>query len=143
MGAQGHLIGELQGVLENRDPSGRADVLRRVTDLFIGGSGRFTDDQIELFGDVMSRLVGTIGRAARAEFGSRLALALLVLSGCGGIQRIDINTSKCMPIASMGLMIHSSRWLLKGVRIRDVVSKIKLVIFYCPPGQQADLSVRP
>jgi uncharacterized protein (DUF2336 family) len=74
MGAQGHLIGELRDVLENRDPSGRADVLRRVTDLFIGGSGRFTDDQIELFGDVMSQLVGTIGRAARAEFGSRLAL---------------------------------------------------------------------
>ena len=74
MGAQGHLIGELQDVMENRDPSGRADVLRRVTDLFIDGSGRFTDDQIELFGDVMSRLVGTIGRAARAEFGSRLAL---------------------------------------------------------------------
>ena len=74
MGAQGHLVGELQDVVENRDPSERADVLRRVTDLFIGGSGRFTDDQIELFGDVMSRLVGTIGRAARAEFGSRLAL---------------------------------------------------------------------
>jgi uncharacterized protein (DUF2336 family) len=74
MGAQEHLVGELRGVLENRDPSGRADVLRRVTDLFIGGAGRFTDEQIELFGDVMSRLVATIGRAARAEFGSRLAL---------------------------------------------------------------------
>ena len=73
MSAQAHLIGELQGALESRDPSGRADVLRRVTDLFIDGSGRFTDDQIELFGDVMSRLVRTIGRAARAEFGSRLA----------------------------------------------------------------------
>ena len=74
MNAQGHLIGELQRVLKDRDPSGRADVLRRVTDLFVDGSGRFTDDQVELFGDVMSRLVGTIGRAARAEFGSRLAL---------------------------------------------------------------------
>jgi uncharacterized protein (DUF2336 family) len=74
MSAPAHLIGELQGVLESKDPSGRADVLRRVTDLFVDGSGRFTDDQIELFGDVMSGLVGTIERAARAEFGSRLAL---------------------------------------------------------------------
>ena len=74
MNAQEHLIGELEGVLASRDPSGRAEVLRRVTDLFVHGSGRFTDDQIELFDDVMSRLVGTIELAARAEFGSRLAL---------------------------------------------------------------------
>ncbi len=54
--------------------SGRAEVLRRVTDLFIHGSGRFTDDQIDLFDDVMSRLVETIELAARAAFGSRLAV---------------------------------------------------------------------
>lgn len=74
MNAQEHLIGDLEGVLVSKDPSRRAEILRRVTDLFIHGSGRFTDDQIELLGDVMSRLVGTIEQAARAELGSRLAL---------------------------------------------------------------------
>lgn len=74
MNAQEHLIGDLDDVLASKDPSARAEILRRVTDLFVHGSGRFTDDQIELFGDVMSRLVGTIEQAARAEFGGRLAL---------------------------------------------------------------------
>ncbi len=74
MSAQEHLIGELEGVLAGRDPSGRAEILRRVTDLFVHGSGRFTGDQIDLFDDVMVRLVGTIGQTARAEFGSRIAL---------------------------------------------------------------------
>lgn len=74
MNAQEHLIGDLEGVLAGKDASGRAEILRRVTDLFIHGSGSFTVDQIDLFDDVMSRLVGTIEQAARAEFGSRLAL---------------------------------------------------------------------
>jgi uncharacterized protein (DUF2336 family) len=74
MNAQQHLIGDLESVLAGKDPSGRAEILRRVTDLFVHGSGNFNHDQIGLFGDVMSRLVGTIGQAARAEFGSRLAL---------------------------------------------------------------------
>ena len=53
--------------------SGRAEVLRRVTDLFIHGSGKFSDDQIDLFDDVMGRLIETIELAARVAFGSRLA----------------------------------------------------------------------
>jgi uncharacterized protein (DUF2336 family) len=74
MSAQQHLIGDLEDVLTGKDASGRAEILRRVTDLFVHGSGNFTVDQIDLFGEVMSRLVGTIGQAARAEFGSRLAV---------------------------------------------------------------------
>ena len=74
MSAQEHLIGQLEGVLARKDQSARAEMLRRVADLFVNGSGRFTDDQVELFDDVMVRLVTTIGQAARAEFGSRLAL---------------------------------------------------------------------
>jgi uncharacterized protein (DUF2336 family) len=74
MNAQQHLIGDLEGALAGKDASGRAEILRRVTDLFVHGSGNFTVDQIDLFGEVMSRLVGTIGQAARVEFGSRLAL---------------------------------------------------------------------
>ena len=66
MYAQEHLIGDLEGVLAGKDASGRAEILRRVTALFIHGSGSFTVDQIYLFGDVMSRLVGTIEQAARA-----------------------------------------------------------------------------
>ena len=73
MNAQENLIDQLESVLASKDLSKRADVLRRVTDLFIHGSGKFSDDQIELFDDVMSKLVSTIELAARAAFGSRLA----------------------------------------------------------------------
>ncbi len=73
MNAQENLIDQLESVLANKDLSKRAEILRRVTDLFIHGSGRFSEDQIELFDDVMGTLVGQIELAARAAFGSRLA----------------------------------------------------------------------
>ncbi len=53
--------------------SRRADVLRRVTDLFVLGSGKFSDDQVELFDDVMGRLATDIELNVRATFGCRLA----------------------------------------------------------------------
>ena len=56
MNAQENLIDQLEGVLASKDLSKRADILRRVTDLFIHGSGSFSDDQIELFDDVMGTL---------------------------------------------------------------------------------------
>ena len=71
--AQENLIDQLEGVLASRDMSKRAEVLRRVTDLFIHGSGRFTDDQIELFDEVMNKLIENIELAARVTFGSRIA----------------------------------------------------------------------
>jgi uncharacterized protein (DUF2336 family) len=73
MSAQENLIDRLEGVLASKDMSKRAEVLRRVTDLFIHGSGRFTDDQIDVFDEVMSTLIENIELAARVAFGSRLA----------------------------------------------------------------------
>jgi uncharacterized protein (DUF2336 family) len=67
------LIDELEAVIANRNIGSRADVLRRVTDLFVTGSDRFNDDQRALFDDVMGRLVDEIESSARAAFGERLA----------------------------------------------------------------------
>jgi uncharacterized protein (DUF2336 family) len=71
--AQQSLIDELEAVVVNRNIGSRVDVLRRVTDLFVTGSGRFNDEQLALFDDVMSRLVDEIESSARATFGRRLA----------------------------------------------------------------------
>lgn len=68
------LIDQLEGVLEGNDLSKRAQVLRSVTDLFVHGSGRFTDDQIDLFDEVMGKLIENIELAARVAFGSRMAM---------------------------------------------------------------------
>lgn len=73
MNAQDSLIDQLEGVLAGKDLSRRAEVLRRCTDLFIQGSGKFSEEQIGLFDDVMSRLVDGIELAARATLGNRLA----------------------------------------------------------------------
>ena len=67
------LIDQLEDVLTSKDVSRRADVLRKVTDLFVVGSGRFSEDQIELFDHVMGKLIENIERAACAQFGNRIA----------------------------------------------------------------------
>ncbi len=73
MNAKEGLIDQLEGVLANKDLSRRAEVLRCVADLFVQGSGKFCDEQIELFDDVMSKLIENIELAARAALGDRLA----------------------------------------------------------------------
>lgn len=73
MNLQNNLIDQLEGALANKDISRRAEVLRRVTDLFVLGSGKFSEDQIELFDSVMGKLIENIELAARAQFGIRLA----------------------------------------------------------------------
>jgi uncharacterized protein (DUF2336 family) len=71
--SQAGLIDQLEETLGNRDLARRADVLRKVTDLFILKSGTFSEDQIALFDTVMGRLLENIESAARAQFGSRIA----------------------------------------------------------------------
>ena len=67
------LIDQLEDVIAGKDIGRRAAMLRRVTDLFVLGSGKLSDEQIALFDDVMCRLVEEIETAARATFGHALA----------------------------------------------------------------------
>lgn len=70
---QQSLIDELEASISQRNIGARAEILRRITDLFVAGSGRFDGEQISLFDDVMSRLLNEIEDSARAIFGERLA----------------------------------------------------------------------
>jgi uncharacterized protein (DUF2336 family) len=70
---QQNLIDQLEEAFERQDLRHRADTLRRVTDLFLSGSGKYSGEQIDLFGEVMNRLVEEIDVSARAAFGNRLA----------------------------------------------------------------------
>jgi uncharacterized protein (DUF2336 family) len=67
------LIDELEATLVNRDISAHANLLRRITDLFVSGPEIFSEEQQALFDDVMGRLVDKIDRSARAAFGKRLS----------------------------------------------------------------------
>jgi uncharacterized protein (DUF2336 family) len=70
---QRSLIDELEEAVAQRNVGSRADILRRVTDLFVVGSDHFDAEQRALFDDVMCRLVNEIENSARAAFGERLA----------------------------------------------------------------------
>jgi uncharacterized protein (DUF2336 family) len=73
MDARQNLIDELESTIANSEVHQRADVLRRITDLFATGSNGFSHEQVELFDDIMCRLVDEIETSARATFGQRLA----------------------------------------------------------------------
>ena len=49
MGAYEGLLDQLEDAVGGGSLSRRADVLRRVTDLFMSGSGSFSEPQLELF----------------------------------------------------------------------------------------------
>jgi uncharacterized protein (DUF2336 family) len=71
--AQASLIAELERATHG-DAHECADTLRRVTDLFLSGADRFTEDQVRLFEDVLGFLIERIDTRARAELSTRLAL---------------------------------------------------------------------
>jgi uncharacterized protein (DUF2336 family) len=68
------LLGEeLEAALACGSPARRTDILNRVADLFIFGAGRYSPDQVQLFDDVMTRLLRGVDAMARAGLAERLA----------------------------------------------------------------------
>jgi len=67
------LLDELEDALASGNIDRRIDILTRITDLFINGADRYSEDQVGVFDDVMARLVNTIEVKARAKLASRLA----------------------------------------------------------------------
>jgi len=73
MAGQQNLLDELEDAVVRQDIGRRADALRRITDLFVAASSQYSDAQIALYDEVMSRLVKEIDTSARAAFGQRVA----------------------------------------------------------------------
>ncbi len=67
------LLVELEGTFASGSAGKQAEILRRVTDLFLAGAGNYSGEQIDLFDGVISRLAERIETKARAELASRLA----------------------------------------------------------------------
>jgi len=67
------LLDELQGALTHGTVARRVETLRRVTDLFMGQSADYSDDQIAVFDDVFNCLVEHIEVSARIILSERLA----------------------------------------------------------------------
>src|SRR6266568_8463103 len=67
------LIDDLERAISFRSPERRVETLNRITDLFVAGSVVYSDAQIALFDDVITRLVATVEAEARAALANRLA----------------------------------------------------------------------
>jgi uncharacterized protein (DUF2336 family) len=71
--AQQSLITELEDAISCGSADRRLDTLRRVCDLFETGANMYSDEQVELFDDVIGRLAASIEAKARVELSNRLA----------------------------------------------------------------------
>jgi len=67
------LIEELERALAAGTNAQRITMLSRITDLFVEGGGRYSEGQINLFDEVMVKLVAAIEAKARAKLSHRLA----------------------------------------------------------------------
>ena len=73
MSATPSLIQDLESAIAEGTPAMRLDALTRVTDLFLAGSGRHSDEQLALFDDILMVLIETIEVNARAQLSRRLS----------------------------------------------------------------------
>jgi len=73
MDARGSLIGELEQAIASGTAERRVASLWHITDLFITGASRYSDEQISLFDDVIARLAAQIEVTARAKLARLLA----------------------------------------------------------------------
>src|ERR1043166_596092 len=67
-------IGEVEQVIQTGSAEKRAEILRRVTDLFLNDADRLSERQIALFDDVLVLLVTKIEFKLRVELSARLCL---------------------------------------------------------------------
>ena len=81
MSRQTALLADLESTLAASAMERRADIMRKVADLFVLSSTEYSDDQIELFDDVFTRLVVNIETNARAALAERLAASPLAPPG--------------------------------------------------------------
>jgi uncharacterized protein (DUF2336 family) len=67
------LLIELDTVLTRAPPAWRNTTLRRLTDLFLVDAASYSDDQVAVFDDVISRLIEKSDRPTLIELSTRLA----------------------------------------------------------------------
>ena len=66
---------EVEAAIKAGSTEKHLDTLRQVTDLFLVSADGYSGEQIELFGDVLERLIRTIELRALADVSARIALA--------------------------------------------------------------------
>ncbi|HUC49506.1 MAG TPA: DUF2336 domain-containing protein [Xanthobacteraceae bacterium] len=73
MSATASLIPQLEDVIAHGTRAKRAEMLERITTLFVHGANRYSDEQIALFDEVFVLLIAVIETKAREVLSGRLA----------------------------------------------------------------------
>ena len=69
------IVDEVETAIKTGSAEKRLETIKRVTDLFLSSAGTFSGEQIELFDNVLERLIKTIEIRAIADISARIALA--------------------------------------------------------------------
>ena len=72
MDAGQSLIADLEDAIQSGSKDKRVETLRRITDLFVADADRLSDQQIDVFDDVLGHLIKRIEAKALAELSRRL-----------------------------------------------------------------------
>jgi uncharacterized protein (DUF2336 family) len=73
MPLQQDMIDQLEDAFARRDVGRRTETLQRITDLFVSTASSHSPEQIELFDEVMRRLLAELETSGRAAYGQRMA----------------------------------------------------------------------
>src|SRR5882757_3635314 len=69
------IVDEVEAAIKIGSPEKGLETVKRVTELFLLSAGSLNGEQIELFDDVLERLIKTIELRAIADVSARIALA--------------------------------------------------------------------
>lgn len=75
LNAERSIVAEIEAAISTGTEEKHLETVRRVTDLFLLSAGSFSGEQIELFDQVLERLIKTIELRAIADVSARIALA--------------------------------------------------------------------
>ena len=64
------IIAEIEGTFASGSVEKQAEIVRRVTDLFLAGADKYSDEQVDLFDGVISRIADRIEIKARVRAGA-------------------------------------------------------------------------
>src|SRR6267378_8103720 len=69
------IVDEVEAAINAGSAEKRLETIKRVTDLFLSSAGSLNSEQIDLFDNVLERLIKTIEIRAIADVSARISLA--------------------------------------------------------------------
>jgi uncharacterized protein (DUF2336 family) len=108
------ILDQLETALVSGNNVRRLEMLTRITDLFVGGAPRYSEDLIGVFDEVMARLVSTIEAKARAKLAHRLAPIANAPSNVIHLLAFDDDIRVARPILSQSERLDDRQLLVNA-----------------------------